>query len=381
MRSLAARVLLRPAKRQELVQIGGAGGWWIPRWAAEPPGLVYSAAAEDDRSFEDALRERGLEVVVFDAPGGDDAGLSGVLTLMNERPNRWVNLIRVRVGPEEHDVLGALLEGGPRPGILCVELEPPASAIRTARTVTRWRLAGYSLARADGTRLTFVPRSSLGAAAVRRVRLLLRLLAGRSAPARIVHGNPLVTRRVLALTFDDGPSDRTPPILDSLRDANARATFFVVGESVAGREDILGRMHAEGHEIGNHSFSHRSLAGLDATAVRSELSRTNKAIAAAVGAVPRIFRPPYFADGDVVRRAAGAEGLAFSVYAPVWTQERDQSAEEIVEAILDSAYPGAIVLLHDGPDRHATVEAVRSLVPALCERGYELVTVSELLAL
>lgn len=406
--------LVRSSSRHDLVRLGDAGGWWIPRTTAEAPGVAYSAPSGGDLSFELALYRSGHHVVVFDPSGETAAGLrrlaadparlelvtggeSGgetppaVVQLFDTRPHRWVNLIRLRVAPDEHRLLGSLLRGGPRPAVLCAEFEPPASVARTTLTVLRWRLAGYSLARVEGSRYTFVPRATLAQALRRRTRRLLR----QARPAAIVRGNPSVKRNALALTFDDGPSEWTAPILDVLRAAGARATFFVVGESIAGREGILRRISAEGHEVGNHSFSHPRLDDLEPDEVRSELRRTNDAIAQELGTPPRLFRPPYFADSDAVREVAGALGLELSVYAPVWTPDwtSDSSDDEIYRAIRDAVYPGSIVVLHDGcpprtppdealrPDRQPTVDAVRRLVPALLERGYELVTVSELLAL
>jgi len=194
----------------------------------------------------------------------------------------------------------------------------------------------------------------------------------------------------LALTFDDGPSEWTAPILDELARHGAKATFFVLGEHVDGNEDVLRRAVAEGHELGNHTFSHTPCSRLSADEIETELTRTQELIAAATGVRPRLVRPPYGDGFDAVEPVAQQLGFARTV---LWTQLANDweegPAAEIVERLLAGAAPGAILLLHDGfpsrkdsqfhNTREPTVEAVRVAVPALVADGYELVTVSTLL--
>jgi peptidoglycan/xylan/chitin deacetylase (PgdA/CDA1 family) len=194
--------------------------------------------------------------------------------------------------------------------------------------------------------------------------------------------------RIVALTFDDGPSRWTPPILDALAGAGARATFFVLGASIAGQEETLRRAVADGHELGNHAWSHADPAELDDETLRAELLRTTTALAEATGVRPRLFRPPY-AEADarvaaVARSAALAPTVLRSVDPADW---RATDAGEIVRSVVEGATPGAIVCLHDGRPptnagsgtRSATVAAVEQLVVELPALGYRLVTVSELL--
>jgi peptidoglycan-N-acetylglucosamine deacetylase len=193
----------------------------------------------------------------------------------------------------------------------------------------------------------------------------------------------------LALTFDDGPSDWTPAILDLLGAHGARATFFVLGAAVAGREEILRRAVAEGHELGNHTFDHPDPTSLTESELRAELARTAGAVEEAAGVAVSLVRPPFCADGDRVARVAAAAGLGRTILRSIDPADwRNPDAEQIAAEVLAEAAPGEIVCLHDGiaplnrglSTRDQTVTAVRLLLPALRERGFELVTVSDLLA-
>jgi peptidoglycan/xylan/chitin deacetylase (PgdA/CDA1 family) len=180
--------------------------------------------------------------------------------------------------------------------------------------------------------------------------------------------------RRVALTFDDGPSAFTPRVLRALRRTDARATFFVVGSQVEGRERLLRRMLRDGHEIGNHSMAH--MPGPD----ESDIAQASETIEDATGFRPCQFRPP---DGDVddelVQRAAalGLSTVLWSVDAGDW---QAQDPEAIRERVMSVIAPGSIVLLHDGGgDRHGTAEVAPQLIADLRDRGYELVTVTKLL--
>lgn len=213
---------------------------------------------------------------------------------------------------------------------------------------------------------------------------LLRMLARRPW---IVSRGPSEGRS-LALTFDDGPSEWTAEILDLFRAHGGRATFFVLGASVAGREAILRRAVEDGHELGNHAYSHRDPATLSAAELRGELRKTSELIARAAGAQPRLFRPPYAGHDRRVARIAAAEGLRPTVLRSVDPADwRTTDAKAIVDEVLGAAAPGAIVCLHDGvppnnsgsSTRRPTVEALATLIPALRAARFELSTASELL--
>jgi peptidoglycan-N-acetylglucosamine deacetylase len=222
---------------------------------------------------------------------------------------------------------------------------------------------------------------------------VVRRLGRRWRPWRVVDSRRKLRTNAVALTFDDGPSTWTGPILEALEAGGAHGTFFVLGDAIAGREANLTQMRDNGHEVGNHSRSHARLDLLDPGSVRAELEYTNHAIADVLGHPPRLFRPPHYCGSDLVHRIAAELGLPIAVYASVWPEDWNaESGEEIAEHVLTRLRPGSIVTLHDGrpateapeasrADREPTLEAVRRLVPALVSSGFQLVTVSELLAL
>lgn len=190
---------------------------------------------------------------------------------------------------------------------------------------------------------------------------------------------------VVALTFDDGPSEWTEPLLDVLAANEARATFFVLGTHIAGREETLARMTGEGHEIGVHGWDHTRLSQREpAQLIRQQLRKTELQIVACGAPKPILWRPPWlYAPGDAVR---AAESLGYRQVG-VTIDGRDVSVGEgaIVRQVLGGLDDGSIVGLHDGiaPNgeqyqltREPTVRAVRRLL----ERCIS-VTVSELLAL
>ena len=200
---------------------------------------------------------------------------------------------------------------------------------------------------------------------------------------------PSTGTKPVAITFDDGPSQWTAAILDALRTHSARATFFVLGERVDGAEDVLVQAVHDGHELGNHTFTHPSCSTLDTDELADELERTQARIESAVGVRPVIVRPPYGDGAEAVDAVATALGLGATI---LWSAQADDwlepPADAIAQGVLDAVEPGAIVLLHDGfssrasphhNTRQPTVDAVRQLVPELIAAGYELVTVSELL--
>ncbi len=187
----------------------------------------------------------------------------------------------------------------------------------------------------------------------------------------------------VALTFDDGPSlDHTPRVLDLLRDAGCRATFFVVGQRVessgAGGREILRRMIAEGHEIGNHSFVHGHAPRLSALSLKKDLERCQEAVVNACGARPRLYRPPGGGiDFSVVRSLASTEIEAVVMWSVDPSDWMSPGRETIWRRVAAGLQPGAVILLHDtGRD---TLRALPLIIDMIQARGYEIVTVSELI--
>jgi peptidoglycan/xylan/chitin deacetylase (PgdA/CDA1 family) len=196
----------------------------------------------------------------------------------------------------------------------------------------------------------------------------------------------------VALTFDDGPHPGyTVQILDTLAAEGALATFFIRGSAVdAETSEIVKRTVAEGHDVGNHTHSHLSFDGCSDTTIDEEIRRTHFQLEEILGRPPDLIRPPYGHGLAAVDAIASRLGYRATV---LWTflvnDWKNRPAESIVQDVLDGLTPGAIVLLHDGCDGRqpegpgyspqGTVAALRPLIPKIRERGYELVTVSQLL--
>lgn len=184
----------------------------------------------------------------------------------------------------------------------------------------------------------------------------------------------------IALTFDDGPSKRyTAKILDILKAHGVSATFFVVGENVQKFPDLLSREIAEGHEIGNHTYSHCHLQQIDADTLTGELDRAGKVLMQVGGYRTTLFRPPE----GVVNRAvkAAAEGSGYSLV--LWTIDtRDwahNTPSNIISTITKNASDGDIILFHDFVVGDSpTPEVLEVIIPKLKGMGFEFVTVSEL---
>ena len=198
------------------------------------------------------------------------------------------------------------------------------------------------------------------------------------------------SRKLVALTFDDGPTrPYTELVLDVLASSAVPATFFVLGAAVVPETSpFVVRAAAEGHELGNHTHSHLSFVDVrHEDTIREEILWTHRTLTALTGKEPDLIRPPYghgLALVDTVATSLGYRAtVGWSVEAEDWAEP---PADEIVERLLTELHPGAIILLHDGwpPDegpasRRTTVEALKLLLPELKARGYELVTVTQLL--
>jgi peptidoglycan-N-acetylglucosamine deacetylase len=177
-------------------------------------------------------------------------------------------------------------------------------------------------------------------------------------------------------------------VLDALREHGARATFFAVGRYVEELPDVVRRAVAEGHELGNHTFDHVDAAHeRDDDVLRDQIARTNAAIDAVAGVAPRLIRPPFGKDVARLARLGRELGLATTVLWSAQGWDWDATpAEEIATLVLRDCRPGGIVVLHDGvppgggPSRDPMLAALGEILGALTRDGYELVTVSELLA-
>ena len=179
--------------------------------------------------------------------------------------------------------------------------------------------------------------------------------------------------KMVALTFDDGPSKFSSKILDCLETNNAKATFFVVGYNINAHASVLKRAHSLGMEIGNHTMNHKNLKTLGADGIKSELRQASDAILSVTGAGPTLIRPPYGNYNSTVSSVADAPLIMWSIDTLDW---KTRNADSTVNSILNNVKDGSVVLMHDLYSQSA--EAAVRVIPELISRGYKLVTVSEL---
>ncbi|MGL4912915.1 MAG: polysaccharide deacetylase family protein [Romboutsia sp.] len=191
--------------------------------------------------------------------------------------------------------------------------------------------------------------------------------------------------KVIALTFDDGPDDTfTPQVLDILKKYNVKATFFVVGENVGWNPEILKREYEEGHEIGNHTFTHINVSKRGYTDIDKEITDTQNAIKKVIGEEPKLFRPPYRAISKEMCSIVKDKDMNIVLWSNL--DPRDWSnpgVYYIVNTITSKVQNGNIILLHDyntvRNSKSQTIQALELLIPKLKEMGYKFVTVSELI--
>ncbi len=185
----------------------------------------------------------------------------------------------------------------------------------------------------------------------------------------------------IAMTFDDGPSpETTPRLLDILKQRNIKATFFMIGQNAERNPEIVKRILADGHEIGNHSWTHPQLAKLPDERVTEEITKTQNAITNASGYTPKLLRPPY---GSITGRQKEWIENQFGLSVILWSVDpfdwKRPGASVIQQRILAGARPGAIILSHD--IHKQTVDSMPATLDALAAKGYKFVTVSQLIAM
>ncbi|BAZ17452.1 polysaccharide deacetylase [Calothrix sp. NIES-4071] len=200
------------------------------------------------------------------------------------------------------------------------------------------------------------------------------------------------SKNKIALTFDDGPDPRfTPGILDTLKRYKAKATFFVIGLNANNNSDLLHRLINEGHEIGNHTFTHPNIAITPHKQLKLELNATERLLEGQIGIKTLLFRPPYAEDvePETPDQVAPLQYTGRLGYYTIGMQidPNDWQApgvNKIVDSIIEQATSGIgnVVLLHDsGGDRSQTVAALPKIIEELRKRNFELVTISELIGL
>jgi peptidoglycan/xylan/chitin deacetylase (PgdA/CDA1 family) len=192
------------------------------------------------------------------------------------------------------------------------------------------------------------------------------------------------SQKVVAITFDDGPNPiYTAQVLDIFRESEGKATFFMIGEQMDQYPEMVKKVVEQGHEIGNHTYTHAKLSQLSPEECVEEIERTEKLIQELVGQKPVVFRPPYLDYNDdtilVMQQKDYPMIGALNMEAQDWEMP---GVDHILAKSRDCVKNGSILIFHDGyGDRSQTIEAVRTLVSELTSQGYQLVTVSELLKL
>ena len=200
---------------------------------------------------------------------------------------------------------------------------------------------------------------------------------------------PPQNRKVVALTFDDGPDPLyTPRVLDILGARHAPATFFGIGVNAEGHPDLLKREYNEGHLIGNHTYSHPNIATISEESTERQLSATQRIIEFATGHSTTLFRPPYNADSEPqtpaeitpILRAQNMHYVTIGERIDPQDWRKGVTADDIVNEVLAEAESGHLILLHDaGGDRTATLQALPRIIDELRNRGFQFVALSDLM--
>lgn len=199
----------------------------------------------------------------------------------------------------------------------------------------------------------------------------------------IKYGN--TDKKILALTFDDGPDeDFTPQILDILKKYNVKATFYVIGQKVEYNKKIIKRAYDEGHEIGNHTYTHINVSKNGYNKIKKEISDTQEAVKSITNEYPKTFRPPYRAISKDMCEIIKENNMNIVLWSYVDARDWESpGASYIVKTIEEGVQNGCIILLHDynkiRSEKSQTIEALEVMIPDLLSKGYRFVTVSELI--
>ena len=182
------------------------------------------------------------------------------------------------------------------------------------------------------------------------------------------------TEKMVALSFDDGPAKTlTPELLQILKDNDATATFFVLGNRVKLYSDIIAEAYQDGNEIGNHSYDHSDFTKLTKEQMINQIKTTNDAIYQITHEYPTFFRPPYGAVNDAVKAAANCPMALWSIDSNDW---RSISDEQVINNVMSELGDGKIILMHDIHQR--TIKISKTLLPKIKAQGYKIVSIKEL---
>ena len=181
-------------------------------------------------------------------------------------------------------------------------------------------------------------------------------------------------KKLIALTFDDGPtSTTTPRLLDILYEKDVSATFFMLGATARDNPDIVRRAEKEGHTVASHTMYHQNLVRISANAAKDDIAESKAVFNDILGHTPTLTRPPYGNINDTVRDAVGTPMILWSVDTLDW---KSKNVDDILATTKEQVHDGAIILMHDIYD--TSVDAVPVIVDELRKDGYDFVTVPEL---
>lgn len=224
--------------------------------------------------------------------------------------------------------------------------------------------------------------AALGAAAASLLSLTTTQVAGAQSPQPAFYtwqapsGAPTAGQRVIALTFDDGPGQYTPQVLSVLEQYHVPATFFEIGENITEYPQFTQMVATAGYPVENHTWSHPDLAALSAGQIDTQIEETQNEIRSLTGDTPTCLRPPYDDWNSTVLEQIASQGLTTMSYS---IDPRDWSmpgVSAIVSGVVDAAFPGAVVDLHDGGgNRSQTVAALPAIISDLESRGYTFVSI------
>lgn len=187
--------------------------------------------------------------------------------------------------------------------------------------------------------------------------------------ARIIDPN----KPMIALTYDDGPSKYTQELLDVLKENNSTATFFVLGLQVQKNKEVIPLIIENGNQIGNHSYDHSRLTTLGDEELYNQINNTDNLVYEAALYKPYVMRPPYGSTSEELNEKLLKPIIKWSIDTRDW---ESRNSESIAKHILDNVKDGDIILMHDIYE--STLEASKAVIPELIERGFQLVTVSEM---
>jgi peptidoglycan/xylan/chitin deacetylase (PgdA/CDA1 family) len=303
---------------------------------------LHEIRMEGKNAFGDLVSQKSFWVIVNN-PDGTRDGLDGNSEAVRDINNRIWDCIRLT---ESHKVMHYQLAK------LYIEMGDTSNALAHLRYVVAYE-PGYRDAR----------------------KLLVQLIGCPAKYLEIKRGKSGVKK--VAITFDDGPNERTTELLDILARYKVTATFFIVGFRAEAQPELIRAIQSAGHEIANHTYSHPDLSKLSADEVEAELSKTEAIIYALTGKSTMYFRPPGGHISQATKIAAARQGFKAVLWTVGCSRYEGTTAEALVSHVVNNITDGAIILMHNGEP--VTSASLPKIIGQLRAQGYEFVTLSELL--